>query len=117
MNSRQRDAFYDVIENVLCPPLFYIGFRGSSTIEKKGRKFIEHFSVEVTVGIRPVVISDYKRSIVKRMKRPLIFAAVTVLEKEVVAELLGRVAGEIGLFSPRYVAEKSGEGLMVFKFQ
>jgi hypothetical protein len=121
MNSQCRNALCDAIKAVLCPPLFYTEFVLSSTMETKGRKtkdWVEHFSVKVTVGIRPLVISDYKRSLTTIGKQKiLIFAEPVIIEKEVVTNLLNRITNERCLLRPQYVVEESMGGSLVFKFQ
>jgi hypothetical protein len=124
MNSKQRDALFDAIEVFLFSPHFNTELVSGSTMKKKvgTKNLVEHFFVKVTVGIRPLVISDYRRSITTiedkdGKKTTLIFAEVVIVEKETVTELLGRVADEVGLLHPQYVNEESGEGRLVFKFE
>ena len=121
MNSEQRNDLMDAIRETLCPPLFDIEFITSSTTENKGEKvatLVENFWVEVEVCIRPVQISDYQRSLTTTCdKDTLVFAELNLTEKEVITDLLGRVANQIGLDIPKHLVDQSANDALVFKFQ
>ena len=101
MNSSQRDSLYDKITKLLCKPLFYVKIRHTSVSSTQGN-CDEEYVVQVTIGIRPMSLSDYKRSMLVDLDNDCKFLLSSFTEDEIhtVTMLVYKITDELSL--PRF---------------